>query len=147
MSLDGPGRTGGLVASVNLACAFDTIGTVEARELIAVAAAALAGLTALLYLLIGLNIVSLGEISPNEQRAFGFPAATVFTGGAVVAAVWDERWMWITGASGLALIMTMYFSLASQRNPRFERWGILIRVVQTPLIVALVYLAATNPAT
>jgi hypothetical protein len=39
----------------------------------------------------------------------------------------------------------MYFSLASKRNPHFEMWGIVIRVVQFPLLASLIYLAVTSP--
>jgi hypothetical protein len=116
----------------------------DAREVIVWVAVGLSGLTALLYLLIGVSAVSLGEITATEQRAFGLPATAVFVGGAVIASIWDERWLWIVGAAGLAMIISMYFSLASQRNPRYEVWGILIRVVQVPLLGALIYLAATG---
>jgi hypothetical protein len=116
----------------------------DVREAIVWAAVGLSGVTAALYALIGLNVVSLGEIEPNEQRAFAIPATVVFAGGAVVAATWDVRWLWIVGAVGLAFIIGMYFSLADQREPRYETWGIAIRVVQFPLLAALVYLAFTN---
>ena len=52
--------------------------------------------------------------------------------------------MWAAGAIGLALIMFMYFNIASERDPRFELWGILIRIVQLPLLGSLVVLAATK---
>lgn len=121
------------------------IEVVSTRELIVWAAVALSGITSFLYLLIGVNAASLGGISREEQRSFGLPASAVFAGGAVVAAVWDVRWIWIVGTVGLALIIGMYFSLASQRDPRYETWGILIRAVQVPLLVVLLYLAVTGP--
>ena len=116
----------------------------DVREVIIWAAVVLSSLTALFYALIGLNAVSLGEIEPNEQRAFGIPATVVFTAGAIVAAIWDIRWLWIVGAVGLAFIIGMYFSLADQRTPRFETWGIAIRIVQFPLLAALIYLSFTT---
>ncbi|MDX1691344.1 MAG: hypothetical protein R3290_10010 [Acidimicrobiia bacterium] len=115
----------------------------DARELIRWTVVGLAGVTALLYALIGTNVVSLGRITPEEQRAFGIAATVVFAVGAVVGVLWDERWIWIVGAGGLALIIVMYFSLASRRDPRFEIWGILIRVAQVPLLVGLASLAFT----
>jgi hypothetical protein len=117
----------------------------ELREYVHWAAIGLSALTAALYLLIGLNVVSIGEISAREQRAFGIPAALVFAGGAVVSLFWDQRWLWIVGALGLALIIAMYFSISSKRVPRFETWGILIRVVQFPLLATLTFLAFTTP--
>lgn len=110
------------------------------------AAVGLSGTTALLYLLIGLNVVSIGEITPEEQTAFGLPAAAVFIAGAVVAMFWDKRWLWIVGAAGLSLIIFLYFNIAAQRVPEFELWGILIRVIQVPLLASLVYLAITTPS-
>lgn len=116
----------------------------DVRQLIDRAAVALSSSTALLYLLIGTNIVSVGEISAEEQRAFGIPAALVFAVGALVAMRWDKRWLWIVGAVGLGLIILMYFSVAPQRQPHYETWGILIRFVQIPLLASLIYLAATS---
>jgi hypothetical protein len=121
------------------------IQAMDTREIVGWAAVGLSGLTAFLYLLIGLNAVTVGDnMTPTEQRAFGFPAAAVFIGGAIVAVLWDQRWLWIVGAVGLALIIMMYFNLASERDPRFEFWGILIRVAQLPLLASLVYLAFTR---
>lgn len=117
----------------------------EFREYVQWAAIGLAGLSSLFYLLIALNVVSLGEISRAEQRAFGIPAAAVFAGGAIAALLWDRRWLWIVASIGLALIIMMYFRLASERVPPFETWGILIRVVQFPLLASLIYLAFTTP--
>lgn len=116
----------------------------EAREVVRWAAIGLSATTSFLYLLIALNVVSLGAISPAEQRAFGIPAAVVFAAGAVVAFYFDVRWLWIVGAVGLALIILMYFNLSSQREPAYETWGILIRVVQVPLLASLTYLAFTT---
>jgi hypothetical protein len=117
----------------------------ETRNVVRWSAVGLSGVTALLYLLIGLNVVSIGEITPDEQTAFGLPAAAVFLTGSIVALFWDKRWLWIVGATGLTLIILMYFNLASERVPEFELWGILIRIVQVPLLLALLYLSFTTP--
>lgn len=115
-----------------------------ARESVRRVAIALSALISALYLLIGLNVVSIGAISAGEQAAFGLPAMVVFAAGAVVALVWDKRWLWIVGAIGLAVIIFLYFNLASQRVPEFETWGIVIRVLQFPLLACLIYLGATD---
>lgn len=117
----------------------------EIREYVYWLAVGLSGLTAVLYLLIGLNVVSLGEISAEEQRGFGLAAATAFAAGTMAILFWDRRWVWIVGAIGLGMIIVLYFTVASQRVPRFETWGILIRVVQFPLLASLIYLAVTTP--
>ena len=108
-------------------------------------AAGLSALSAFLYLLIGLNAVTIeNAIAESEQRSFGLTAAAVFAAGAVIATVWDRRWLWTVGAVGLGLVMMMYFNVAPERDPQFEFWGVLIRVVQVPLLGSLVYLAATK---
>lgn len=108
-------------------------------------AAGLSTLSAFLYLLIGLNTVTIeSTITESEQRSFGLAAAAVFAAGAVIAILRDRRWLWTVGAVGLGLIMMMYFNVAPERDPQFEFWGVLIRVVQVPLLASLVYLAATK---
>ncbi len=47
----------------------------------------------------------------------------------------------MAGAVLQALIIFMYFTLAAERIPEFEVWGILLRVVQIPLLGAITYLA------
>lgn len=111
------------------------------RRALRFVAAGLSVLTAVLYLLIGLNLVDLPGIGSGDQAAFAIPAAIVFIGGAVVAMRYDKRWLWIIGAAGLTLIVLMYFNVSSERDPAYEIWGILIRVVQIPLLVVLAYLA------
>lgn len=115
-----------------------------ARESVRRVAIALSALISALYLLIGLNVVSIGAISAGGQAAFGLPAMVVFAAGAVVALVWDKRWLWIVGAIGLAVIIFLYFNLAAQRVPEFETWGIVIRVLQFLLLACLIYLGATD---
>ena len=108
-------------------------------------AAGLSGLAALFYLLIGLNAVTIeNDITESEQQAFGFTAAAVFGVAAVVATLLDRRWLWAVGAVGLGLIIMMYFNIAPERDPQFELWGVLIRIVQLPLLGSLIYLAVTK---
>jgi hypothetical protein len=38
-----------------------------------------------------------------------------------------------------------YFNVSKQRTPPFEVWGITLRIIQLPLLGALVYLAARVP--
>jgi hypothetical protein len=41
--------------------------------------------------------------------------------------------------------MYTYFNLAAQRTPAYEVWGILIRIAQLMILIALVYLEVRLP--
>jgi hypothetical protein len=103
-------------------------------------AAALAASASLIYFLIGLRVVSVIQ-NPDEQVGFGFAAGAGFAIGALLILTVDQRSLWVAGAVLQALIIFMYFTLAAERIPDFEVWGILLRVVQIPLLVAITYLA------
>ena len=47
--------------------------------------------------------------------------------------------------AGATAVIYTYFNLASQRTPAFEVWGILIRIAQVMILVALVYLEVRLP--
>jgi hypothetical protein len=112
----------------------------DVRRTIRYVAAGLAAATALLYLLIGLQIVTVIE-DPTQQPAFALPAAAVFGLLTVLLLVADRRLLFAGLAVFVGLIIAMYFGVAPQREPQFETWGLLIRVVQVGLVVALGYLA------
>jgi hypothetical protein len=103
-------------------------------------AAAMALLTALAYFLIGFRVLTVLE-NPEDQTVFGLIAGSAFLIGALVLLLTDSRVVMGLGAIAQALIILMYFNLAPEREPSFEVWGILIRVVQVLLLGALAYLA------
>ena len=103
-------------------------------------AAAMAACASLIYFLIGLRMVSVIQ-NPEEQVGFGFAAGAGFAVAALLIMSVDQRALWVAGAVLQALIILMYFTLAAERIPEFEVWGILLRVVQVPLLVAVTYLA------
>lgn len=111
-------------------------------------AAAIAGLIAILYTLIAFNIVHVVELAPGErspQLYFGLRAALAFLFGAFLLLRKDHRWLWITGVVLQVLVIWTYLSVAPDRVPSFEIWGVLIRIAQVPLLAALTYLAVTSP--
>lgn len=75
-----------------------------------------------LYFLIGFQLVTVIE-NPDGQAAFAIPAGISFAIGALVILSVDKRAVWITGGIAHALIILMYFSVSSQREPAFEGWG------------------------
>jgi hypothetical protein len=111
-------------------------------------AAAAATVISAIYFLIGFQVVTVIE-EAADQPAFALPAAIAFALGALVILAFDKRWLWIAGSGAQLLIILMYFSVSSQREPAFEIWGITIRVAQTLLLAALTYLAMQRrqPAT
>jgi hypothetical protein len=122
--------------------------TKHRRRQVRIFAAGIAATIALLYMLIGFSVVRVVEPAPGEpspQLLLGLPAALAFLFGAALLLATDHRWLWILGALLQVLVMFTYFSVAPQRFPSFETWGVLIRIAQVPLLVALGYLAVTSP--
>ena len=103
-------------------------------------AAAMAAWASLIYILIGLRVVTVIQ-NPEEQVGFGFAAGAGFAVAALLILSVDQRSLWVAGAVLQALIIFMYFALAVERIPEFEVWGIVLRIVQVPLLVAVTYLA------
>ncbi len=103
-------------------------------------AAVLAGVTAMIYLLIGFCVVSVIEAACADQ-IFGTFAAVAYLLGMVLLLTLDNRLLWGLGALFQLMVIFMYFNLAAQRTPAYEVWGILLRVVQLVLLAVLVYLA------
>jgi hypothetical protein len=125
-----------------------SVETKPRRRQVRVFAAATAATIAMLYMLIGFSVVRVVEPAPGEPSAqlyFGLPAGLAFLLGATLLLWTDHRWLWILGAVLQVLVMFTYFSVAPYRVPSFEAWGMLIRIAQVPLLLALGYLAATSP--
>lgn len=114
------------------------------RDTVRRVALGLTVITAILYYLIGFRVVEVLADDPTGQTTFGLIAGTAFALGAVVIARYDKRVLWVLGTLGLGFVIWTYFNLAPDRDPSFELWGILIRVVQVPLLITLGYLAITS---
>ena len=110
------------------------------RQRVRTFAAAMAACASFIYFLIGLRVVSVIQ-NPEEQVGFGFAAGAGFAVAALLILSVDQRSLWVAGAVLQVLIIFMYFILAAERVPEFEVWGILLRIVQVPLLVAVTYLA------
>jgi hypothetical protein len=53
--------------------------------------------------------------------------------------------VWALAAILQVLIAVVYFAVAPMRDPSFEMWGIVLRVLQLGLFAALTYLALHRP--
>ena len=114
------------------------------RYVVAAASATMAGI----YFLIGLGVLDIGGTTTPEQvdvGAFGASAGSSFLTLAVVALVTDRRWIWIVAAVCQVFVYVIYVNASSVRVPPFEIVGITLRILQLPLLVALVYLSVKAP--
>jgi hypothetical protein len=113
------------------------------RTTIRYVAAGISAVMAAIYFLIGAGVVTVVTAQQDDPSmlAFGVMAGSGFLLGAVLLVAFDRRWLWILGAILQLFVAVAYFSLAPQRDPPFEPWGIILRVLQLPLLGALVYLA------
>ena len=112
-------------------------------------AAGAAALAALLYLMIGFGLVSIGRASTGEAPdllSFGLTAGAAFAGGGLLVALVRSRIVWIAfGLLDLAVVVA-YFAMADLREPRVEVWGLLIKACQLVVFVALAYLVVRGDA-
>lgn len=119
------------------------------RRTVRLGAAALAGLMAGIYALIGLGVarVVAAADDPGFLAVFGAMAASAFAAWAVVLVATDRRWLWGIATLFQLFVYWGYFAVAPDRTPAFEPWGIALRVIQLPLVLALVYLTFSAPRT
>lgn len=113
------------------------------RATIRHAGAMVAAVMAAIYFLIGAGVLQV--VTRNEERGFlfvfGALAGGAFLLGALLLMRFDRRWLWWLGAAFQVFVYWGYFSVAPDRTPAFEPWGIALRIVQVPLLIALLYLA------
>ena len=109
--------------------------------------AALAAGSAVVYLLIGFEVLAVVEVGPEDPNLlwFGVPALLAFLFGAVVMLATERRLWWALGAAFQVFTIVAYFDVAPSRNPPFEFWGIALRVVQVLMLVGLVVLLLRYP--
>lgn len=120
-------------------------GTKRRRYIIRYFAASMATVVAVVYFMIGFQIVSVID-KTEEQLFFALPAALVYALGVFLLIRFDRRDFWIAGALFQVFVIFMYFNRASIRIPDFEFWGVFLRIPQMLLFVTLAYLATYAPA-
>ena len=108
------------------------------------AAAAVAALTAVVYLLIALQVLILGD-EPGNQN-FAYFAGAGYTLGVFMILRFDRRILWIIGAAIQVFVIFMYFNIAPQRTPNYEFWGLFLRIPQILLLITLATLALRSPS-
>ena len=131
------------VEMMEYAADTQTAATATRRRLIRYVAAALSGLTAGMYFLIGFHVVTV--LDANVDQTWALLPAAAYAFGAALLVMFDHRVFWIPGAVLQVFVIFTYFNLASRRTPAYEFWGVLIRIAQLALFIALAYLSVRPP--
>jgi len=111
-------------------------------------AALAAGAMAAIYYLIGLGVLDIGGSSSGEMvnlAVFGGGAGTAFLALGLLFLYTDRRWLWLLALLFQVWVYVVYIAASGGREPPFEIWGITLRVVQVPVLLALIYLSARRP--
>ena len=102
---------------------------------------ALALLVAISYVLIGFNVLAVGDLQAGERPAaiIYVAAASYVVGGLLILA--RRRWLWITGAAINALVIFFFIQMYLERTSvLFSPGGIVSKAAQLLLEVSLLYL-------
>jgi hypothetical protein len=99
-------------------------------------AAGVASVVALLYLLIGFDVITVVEDQATAGAAPVFIAGLVFAALAVLL-VTASRPVLVGGAVLQVVVLVMYVVVSSERIPAFEAWGLGLKALQVVLLVAL----------
>ena len=106
-------------------------------------AAITAGISALLYYLIGFGVLDIGTAASGEDPGllgFGLSAGTAFV--VAGALVWFVHRRWLVALIGLmdAAVIVGYFAMGDIRVPSYEVWGLSIKAAQVVLLLAIGFL-------
>jgi len=119
------------------------------RQGVRIVGAAAAATMAVIYFLIGLRIFDVGGSTTGETvdiGLFGASAGSAFLALAALLVLTDRRWLWIPAVLVQVFVYAIYISTSGVRVPPFELYGITLRIVQIPLVLALVYLSVRAPS-
>lgn len=132
--------------SARLTKNVDTIVSLPSKNqrLIRYFAAVMSGMTAFIYFLIGFHLVTV--LDANADQTWGLLACVAYAVGAVLLFMSERRIVWILGALFQIFVIFTYFNVASQRTPDYEVWGIVLRVIQSMILIALAFLIYRTPS-
>ena len=114
------------------------------RDMVRYFGAAAAGIMAFIYFLIGFSVLDIGGTTTGEatdQFMFGVAAGIAFLLLAALLLFTDLRWLWVASTILLSLVFVAYVGASAIRDPAFEVWGMTLRLIQLPLMAAVLYLA------
>ncbi len=109
------------------------------RYLAAVAAA----MAAVLYFLIGLGVLWVGDTTDGSAQdlfAFGAITGVTFAVTALLLARFQSRVLWMAVGVLQMIVIVGYVALSGIRTPPFEPWGLLVKACQVVVLAAVAYL-------
>jgi hypothetical protein len=117
------------------------------RRTVRLAAAGVSATMAVIYYLIGIGLLPVADegAATDGLLVFGAMAGSAFLLGAALLLAFDRRVFWVLGFAFQIFVFWAYLSIAPQREPAFEMWGITLRLLQLPLIALLFYLVVRAP--
>jgi hypothetical protein len=109
------------------------------------AAVALALIAALSYILMALNVLGVGDLQMDEKpAAIIYVAAGCYLLGGLLILL-RNRWLLVFGAFINAMVVLFFFNLYQGRPAvMFSSAGLVSKIAQILLEVALIYLIVTN---
>lgn len=109
--------------------------------------AALAALMGVAYVLIALQVVHVDRTTTGGAMAYLTMAAAgvAFFLGAALVVLRDRRVVYLWGVAVQVVALVGYFAMASVRDPRYDAWGLTMKVVQAVMLALLLLLARTVP--
>lgn len=114
------------------------VGSERSTLPIAIAAGSSA-MMALIYLLIGLRVIEVIQPS-DDQPEFGFAAAIFFAVLTAVVLRIRRPAVWLVAIAIHLFVAYVYIDLAGERVPDYETWGLILRGLQIPAVLALAWL-------
>jgi hypothetical protein len=108
---------------------------------------AAAALSAMLYALIGVEILTIGDArsGENDLLAFGLTAGIAFVLVALVVAFAKSRWLLSLAGLFDVVVLVGYFAFAEMREPAFELWGLFVKLCQMIVLAAIAYVLVRWP--
>jgi hypothetical protein len=114
-------------------------------ERMRVGAAGVAGLVAVLYLLIGFGVITVVQNQAEVGAAPVVVAGVLFAALAVLLLMTASRRVLIAGAVLQLVVLVMYLVVSAGRVPAFEIWGLGIKGLQVGLLAAFVAMLIRQP--
>jgi hypothetical protein len=107
--------------------------------------AGVAGLVAVLYLLIGFDVITVIQDQTEAGAAPVLIAGVLFTALAAALLLTASRGVLVAGAALQVVVLVMYLVVSAERVPAFEAWGLTIKALQAGLFVAFVVMLVRQP--
>jgi hypothetical protein len=102
-------------------------------------------MAALVYVLVGTDVVSIPKLGSEQAPiAIFFIAAGCYSAGGLLI-LWRRRWLWMVGLAANTFVISIFF-LAYRREPvmMLSTAGLATKIAQVLLEAGLIYLVAAG---